>query len=189
MEVDFMPYTPEGIYCGPMLYVVHAPIPKRLQIAMHYTKQQQNLALANEAKIIQALNAAGIRKVPVLFEAGEYTKIEGALAKVKHKPRIILVSQLEGEHPKKMVQLALRERFAPTKVTFLGANRNQCVSAAAGTMKEAFPFAEVTVLEGASTFFNQYPRDKRKEKRAEYKKEFAEDGVKRARKLTPRHFV
>ena len=170
-------------YSGPVLYIVHAPVSKRIQLAMRPSEQEKKLIAANEAKILAALNAAGVRGIPVFYEPGQNTNLEKVLEKVKHRPRIVQLNGTEGVMAGDMKKTAARERIVPTKISCFGAYREWCVHAGTKTMRQAFPSAEITMIEGASTLFRKADSTMRQFRRAE----LAKIGVKRAKKLGMRH--
>jgi len=172
-------------YRGPVLYIVHAPITRRRQLAMRLGEQEKKLFAANEIKILKALNAAGIRGIPVFYEHGQQVDVEKILQKVKHRPKIVNVKGNEGVIAGDMKKVAERERIIPTKIVCLGAYREWCVHTGAKTIRQAFPSAEITMIEGASTIFRRDDSLMRRSRRGE----LAEAGIKRAKKLGRKHLA
>jgi len=172
-------------YIGPILYVIHAPLPDGV---LNYAKEPSMplQITANKSKVMRALNAAGIRGVPVVYASSTHKDwIKETISSVKHMPRIIWVNDFAAGSPLLLKRKLAKEKVNPTKISCLGSIREDCVPTGAKAMKEAFPSAKVYVIEGASTVFRQVNRHLRKQNVAEMIKV----GFLRSKKLGAKHFV
>jgi len=172
-------------YIGPILYIIHAPLPEKiLEYAKENTMPMQ--MTANKAKILTALNSAGIRGIPVVY-AGSTNKewIKGTIAGIKHMPRIIWVRDFEADKATLLQRRLAREKVVPTKIACMGTLRELCVSCATKAIKRAFPKADVHLIEGNYSMLRKTNR----EMRQGIRKDLEAFGIKRVKKLSFKHLV
>lgn len=167
-------------YSGPVVYIVHGPEPGEIRYTTN-AEQIAKLGEANRAKILETLESAATRNIPVVYEylLGDQTRNMAFAQRAKRKPEIIWVETNQG----------LKDKLAaggitPTKFLLIGHYRDKCVREAAQALKKSFPQTGVHLIEGAHTFYSgNLGRD------YDYRAELRGIGVKFSKKLNPKHWA
>jgi hypothetical protein len=166
-------------YIGPVLYIIHAPTESPPEFL---DAKEKTIWAANKKRIILALELAGRRNIPVLYNAEQEEKqLKKMVNALKRKPRIVWIKEKDTASPALRTRLK-GERILPTQVLGFGMYRNMCVMEHLKQMKRAFPTAEVILLEGHATLFLN-----RRYKKEKYQREAARYRIKRRKKISFKH--
>ncbi|MFA6064774.1 MAG: hypothetical protein WCW44_00705 [archaeon] len=170
-------------YTGPVMYMIHAP---KQEAPRYFSETDKKNWASNKKKILQGLEKAGIRGIPVVYEMpNEEAHVKALIRELKHPPRIIWAQPWDIYQPDAMKRLLESEKVLPTRIIGYGMYRNICLTIGLESMKRAFPKAEVIMLRGTSTIFRDNSEGQRKRCNEKLKK----SGIKSAKKLSFKHFV
>lgn len=182
-------------YSGPIFFIVHGPYRNVISDSSNNV-----LATKNRKRIIEMLNKAGQRGIPVLYSPEITTAasmkqdiegtIENILKFVKYKPRVVELST-NGFSSGELVSVLKKQKITPTQITCAGYLRDHCVLQWAEASRVAFPKARINILNGASSVLMKMPKPATGEikERLKLLKKLKENSIKQVKKLTPRHFV
>ncbi|MCX6803419.1 MAG: hypothetical protein NTY48_02495 [Candidatus Diapherotrites archaeon] len=182
--------TKPAPYTGPILFLIHSPG----TIDDVLDENERKSIQANKKKAIRALNAAGLRRIPVLYSPRYEESTAELLSQLKYTPRIVKIRTNNFSAAEVSTTLK-RARINPTQISCLGLFRKVCVTDWALAAKEAFPHAKINVIEGTHSILlrgaNQAKRNSppNSRKLLQYRKTLFATGIKHAKKLNPRHFV
>ncbi|MFA5931532.1 MAG: hypothetical protein WC821_04445 [archaeon] len=179
-------------YSGPIFFIVHGPY--RNSIA---DPKNNILSVKNRKRIIEMLNKAGQRRIPVLYSPEITTAaamkqdiegtVENILKFVKYKPRVIELTTF-GFSSEEVSRVLKKQKIMPTQITCAGYLRDHCVLQWAKAAREAFPKAKINILAGASSVLMRQESSIPFE-REKFAEKMRKASIKQVRKLTPRHFV
>jgi len=125
-------------YTGPIFFIIHSP----------EENPETKKSNVHTAKIIQVLNLAGQRQIPVLYVHPKSEKLFlDLMANVKNKPKIIH-ADYDSLNDKAIRKALTSAKVTPTKITILGHYREECIGVGAEIMRVLFPKAELHMLNG-----------------------------------------
>ncbi|MCR4335641.1 MAG: hypothetical protein NUV57_03840 [archaeon] len=185
------------MYTGPVLFLVH---PEALFMTPDKSVPLEvKQVMAARKKLASAIEAAALRKIPVIVERVEVMKgklsppyaernFQDFINCLKHVPKIHRTNIVIGDYGGRENFISTKEQFKslgliPSKFVVMGIYRELCCDKALRTLQHGFPTANFHLIEGSSTV-SVKPRDELTRKTMDY------SWLGRSKKLIPaRHFA